>query len=134
VALDATYSRYADDLTFSGGEHLLRALPALRGAVGHIVRDEGFALNGAKTAVMTAAGRQRVCGVVVNERTNVARSEYDALKAVLHNAAVHGPAAQNRAGVPDFRAHLLGRISWVATLHPQRGARLRERFDAVDWS
>ena len=31
------------------------------------------------------------------------------LKAILHDAAVNGPAAANRTGVPDFRAHLLGR-------------------------
>ena len=37
------------------------------------------------------------------------------------------------AGVPEFRVHLLGRISWVASLNPRRGARLRERLDGVDW-
>ena len=70
---------------------------------------------------------------MVNERLNVARGEYDRLKAILHNAARHGPAAENRAGVPDFRAHLTGRIAWVESLHPELGARLHERLARVDW-
>ncbi len=74
-----------------------------------------------------------MCGVVVNERPNVTRSEYDELKAVLHNAARHGPASQNRAGHPDFRAHLQGRIAWVAALNPARGEKLRRRFAQIDW-
>jgi hypothetical protein len=47
--------------------------------------------------------------------------------------AWRGPAAENRARVPDFRAHLLGRISWVESLNPARGARLRAAFNGIDW-
>jgi RNA-directed DNA polymerase len=70
----------------------------------------------------------------VNERPNVSRREYDVLKATLHNAAQRGHAAENRAGVADFRAHLLGRISWVESLNPARGAKLRRAFAQIDWS
>ena len=81
----------------------------------------------------TRGARQLVTGVVVNDRLNVPRPEYDRLKAILHDAARNGPERANRAGVPDFRAHLAGRIAWVASLHPARGERLRARFDAIRW-
>ena len=132
-SLGARYTRYADDLAFSGDGLLHAATPTLRRAVAQIVRDEGFAIRAEKSTVVTRAGRQRVCGVVVNDQPNVPRSEYDRLKAILHYAATNGPAAANRLGHPDFRAHLLGRIGWVAAVNPVRGARLRERFDAIDW-
>jgi len=74
-----------------------------------------------------------VAGVVLNQHPNVARSEYDQLKAILHNCVSHSPAGQNRAGVPDFRAHLLGRIAHVAQLNPQRGERLKAVFDQIAW-
>lgn len=74
-----------------------------------------------------------MCGVVVNVRPNVLRSEYDELKAILHNAARDGPDSQNRARLPDFHAHLRGRISWVASLNPSRGEKLRRRFDEISW-
>ena len=120
----------ATHLTFSGSRTLLGDA---RGWIATIAREEGFAVNDAKTAVMTCAGRQRVCGIVVNERPNVAREEYDALKAILHNAARNGSAVENRAGVLDFRAHLLGRIAWVGSLNPARGEKLRRRLELVAW-
>jgi hypothetical protein len=127
----ASYSRYADDLTFSGPADL----PAgtLTRVVSEIVRAEGFRVATAKTSVRRGNQRQIVCGIVVNARTNVPRDEYDRLKAILHDAARHGPARANRAGVADFRAHLLGRVAWVQQLNPERGRRLRVRLDAIRW-
>jgi hypothetical protein len=133
ASLELTYTRYADDLTFSGPTRLVHAASTVRRAVAEIAREEGFAVNDLKSALITRAGRQRVCGVVVNERLNVPRREFDLLKAMLHNAAVHGPASQNRAARRDFRAHVLGRISWVESLNPARGEKLRRRFAEVDW-
>jgi hypothetical protein len=132
--LDATYTRYADDLVLSGGRRLATGAARVEATVRTIVASEGLRLNPRKTQVMTAGGRQRVAGVVVNVRPNVARDEYDRLKAILHNAARDGAETQNRAGVADFRAHLRGRIAWVASLHPQHGAKLQARFDAIDWA
>jgi hypothetical protein len=130
TSMGLTYSRYADDLTFSGRKRLDR-LPDL---VSAIAREEGFALNSAKTVLRTAAARQSVCGVVVNAHPNVSRVEYDRLKAIIHNAAVHGPASQNRLGVTDLEAHLRGRIAWVASLNPGRGEKLLRRFAEIDWN
>ena len=127
------YSRYADDLTFSGAMSLRRRLTPFLELVATIVRDEGFALNRDKSMVRPSSARQSVCGIVVNVHPNVARAEYDELRAILHNAARHGAVSQNRAGVTDFRAHLRGRISWVGSLNPARGETLRRRFDAIDW-
>jgi hypothetical protein len=71
--------------------------------------------------------------VVINQRINAARGEYDALRALLHNAARFGPDSQNRAQHPDFRAHLGGRIAWIASIHTQREERLRKLFERVEW-
>jgi RNA-directed DNA polymerase len=131
-ACGATYTRYADDLTFSGPLHA--AAPRLIATVRVIARESGFAVNESKTRYGTQAGRQRVTGVVVNAGTNAPREEYDALRALLHDARLHGPAAANRAAVPDLRAHALGRIAWVGALNPARGAKLHAQFAAVDWT
>ncbi len=132
-SFDLRYTRYADDLTFSGSDRLRRQRPEIEGLVDEIAREEGFVLNAGKSRLHTAASRQSVCGVVVNVRPNVERTEYDQLKAILHNAARFGPASQNRDGVPDFAAHISGRIAWVASLNPERGEKLRRRFAEVAW-
>lgn len=133
ASLQISYSRYADDLTFSGPARLVRTASTLRRAVTDIARAEGFRVNHHKSMLATRAGRQRVCGVIVNEHLNVARHEYDVLKAILHNSRVHGPGSQNRQAVPDFRAHLLGRIAWIDSLNPQRGKKLRHQFAGINW-
>jgi RNA-directed DNA polymerase len=130
--LGGTYTRYADDLVLSSDHRL--DLDRIERAVHDIARDEGFRLHRGKSRVAGASRRQTVLGLVVNERPNVPRNEYDRLRAVLHHAARAGPTAANRAGHPDFRAHLLGRISWAGAANPARAARLAGAFAAIDWS
>ncbi len=77
--------------------------------------------------------RQRAAGVVINQKINIARNDYDQLKAILCNCVRHGPHSQNRAGVADFRAHLAGRVAHVARLNPQRGDRLTRLFERIVW-
>ncbi|MFC0114892.1 reverse transcriptase family protein [Kibdelosporangium aridum] len=130
-ALGAEYTRYADDLAFSGPQTLPvhRLLPG----VVMIARDEGFRVRPDKTSVARQHQRQKLAGLVVNTAPAVPRVEYDALKALLHNCVKTGPQAQNRAGHSDFQAHVRGRIEWVAAGHPARGAKLRELFCQVTW-
>jgi hypothetical protein len=128
------YTRYADDLAFSGGPEFARAADRFRVLAAAVALNEGFEVRLKKTRRMRAAARQHLAGVVINVRPNVARDEYDQLKAVLHNCRRHGPESQNRDGVPDFRAHLLGRIAHVGAVHPERGRKLRAAFDAIVWT
>ncbi|MDB4935939.1 MAG: Retron-type RNA-directed polymerase [Labilithrix sp.] len=132
--LELTYTRYADDLVFSGDRELARRAPRLEALVAAIVRDEGFVVNHRKTRVMRAGVRQLVTGVVVNARMNPARDAYDRLKATLHNCATRGPRPEDVQGHPDFRAHLAGRIAHVASLNPTRGQRLARMFERIAWA
>jgi RNA-directed DNA polymerase len=132
-SLELSYSRYADDLTFSGSGRLRRGRRGIEALVAEIAREEGFAINLDKTALRTRGSRQTVCGIVVNDHPNVPRIEYDRLRAMLHNAARDGPHAQNRGAVLDFEAHIRGRIAWVSALHPAHGEKLRAMFQRVDW-
>ena len=129
----ADYTRYADDLAFSGDEELARSARRFQVAVCRIALEEGFEVNTRKTRFMRRAGRQHLAGAVVNERLNCPRELYDRLKATLTNCQRHGPAGQNRGGLADFRGHLAGRIAHLAGLNPARGLRLRELFERIDW-
>lgn len=132
-SVGAHYSRYADDLTFSGGHHLWRHAPEIGRLVAAIVTEEGFRLNADKTSRRAAGERQLVTGLVVNAHPNVRRRDYDILKATVHNAVRTGGLAQNRDGAPDFRASLAGRIAWLEHVHPAHGARLRAEFERIAW-
>ena len=124
----AHYSRYADDLVFSGPAELRGQLRNLRAWVAAIVRAEGFALNREKTRVMQAHQRQQVTGVVLNQRANLSRSDYDALKARLHRLSRSGPVP-----APE-RARLAGQLQWARQwLAPSRQAKLLALFQAIEF-
>lgn len=129
----ATYTRYADDLTFSGSGQFLRAFPVFIPLVTKIIRSERFRVNRKKRKVIRNNQRQTVTGVVVNERTNISRKDYDRLKAILHNCVQQGPDSQNHGSHEDFAAHLRGRIAHVNYLNPPRGAKLLEMYAGIDW-
>jgi hypothetical protein len=130
----AIYTRYADDLTFSGPPRFGTSLRDFIPLVSQIVRQERFRLQASKRRVLRSTGKLIVTGVVVNERLNVSRSEFDRLKAVLTNCARRGAASQNRAGHPHFAAHLRGRVAQVTQLNSARGARLLAIYNQIDWN
>ncbi|WP_422390609.1 reverse transcriptase family protein [Arthrobacter sp. N1] len=131
-AAGGVYTRYADDLAFSGSADLARRADAFVRGVGRIVTAEGLSVNARKTRVRGSSVRQSVTGIVVNAHPNVARTEYDTLKAILHNCALHGPESQRR-GRAEFSDHLAGRIARVSALNASRGEKLRDAFERISW-
>src|SRR5579875_385458 len=130
-AFDLRYSRYADDLTLSGAALTGRRSAAVADYAAAIAREEGFALQPRKSRLRTAARRQLVTGVVVNAHPNLARDEYDRLRATLHRLALDGPPHDD--GAVDLRAQLRGRVAWAESLNPARGAKLRRLYEAIEW-
>jgi hypothetical protein len=133
ASVGATYTRYADDLVFSGPHAFSRRASGFAALVGAVAIEEGFAFNHRKTRVMRAGGRQRVAGLVVNERPRVSRAEADRVKAIVHNSERLGPASQNREGREDFRSYVRGLIAWIGASDAERGRRLLEGFERIRW-
>lgn len=133
TAVDADYTRYADDLAFSGAEEFARGIDRFAALVGRIAEEEGFSLRPGKTRIMPRSVRQQVAGIIVNGGLNLPRAEYDRLKAVLTNCIRHGPQSQNRENLSDFRAHLAGKVARFAGIHVGRGRKLWVLFDRIAW-
>ncbi len=132
-AAGAAYTRYADDLAFSGDAGFARRVERFAVHATAVSMEEGFEVHTRKTRVMRQGVRQRLAGLVVNERVNVAREEFDRLKAVLTNCVRLGPESQNRDGHAAFREHLLGRVGFVESVNTARGAKLRGIFELIGW-
>ncbi|MGI8745678.1 MAG: reverse transcriptase family protein [Bryobacteraceae bacterium] len=106
----ATYTRYADDLAFSGDEGLELGVERFSTHVAVILLEEGFRVNHRKTRIMRRGVRQHLAGLVANQRLNVRRTDFDLLKATLHNCVRTGPESQNRDAHPRFSR--ISRAGW----------------------
>jgi RNA-directed DNA polymerase len=129
----AVYTRYADDLAFSGGEPFERSVDRFSTHVAAILYEHGFSVHHRKTRVMRQSVRQNLAGLVANKHVNIRRSDFDRLKATLTNCIRRGPDSQNREAHPYFRQHLEGKVAFVASVNPAKGKCLRALFDEIPW-
>lgn len=130
----ARYSRYADDLVFSGDREFASNVRGFSTLVAAIAIDEGFVVNHRKTHVARAGRQQKVTGIVVNRMPSIARPEVDLLEATLVNCVRTGPEAQNRDHHPDFERHLRGRVAWMVHVKPALARKLVPLLAAIRWS
>ncbi len=116
------YTRYADDLTFSGDD--AAQVKILIAIAGRIVAEEGFALNRSKTRVMRGGQRQVVTGVTVNTVAGLSRTERRRLRAAIHNAS------RSTGSGAALEPRLQGKLAYLRMLNPaQAAALLRRRPD-----
>lgn len=129
--LSLTYSRYADDLAFSGNKH--RDWSFFAPLVGAICLEEEFELNHRKSRTVRSHQRQKVTGVVVNNGVNVDRRYYDQVKAILNNCLRHGIEDQNIDQHENFSEYLLGRITFINSLNASRGQKLFRIYRQINF-
>ena len=129
----AEYTRYADDLAFSGDDYFERRVERFSAHAAAILEEEGFTVHHRKTRIMRQGVRQHLAGLVANQRVNVIRADFDRLKATLTNCVRLGAASQNHAGHPLFREHLEGRVGFVETINAAKGRRLRRILEQIEW-
>ena len=77
--------------------------------------------------------RQYLVGLVANHHASIPRPDFDRLKAILTNCLSSSPESQNRGHLADFRGHLNGRVAFVESVNPARGAKLRNIFAQIRW-
>jgi len=116
------YTRYADDLTFSGND--IAAAHALRLLAPRVVEEEGFIVNQLKTQVRRSGSRQTVTGVVVNDVLGLSRQDRRRLRAAIHQYFLaHAGGSADRAKL----ARLDGKVAYLSMLNAVQARRLAAR-------
>jgi retron-type reverse transcriptase len=129
--LGFTYTRYADDLTFSASGDDLRNICNVLRRTGDIVAHEGFVVHPQKTRVLRSSRRQEVTGVVVNSKPNVSRKELKKFRAALFQVEKDGPGGKRWGDSKDVIASLLGFANYVYMVNPEKGAEFQARVRAL---
>ena len=127
-----TYTRYADDLTFSGddAEHGA-SVGKLLWQVRQIIKDEGFVVHPGKTQVMRKGARREVTGIVVNEKPSIARKKLRQFRAVLHQIDRHGPAGKTWGKGGSLFPALHGYAAHVNLVRPDLGPQFLARVEEL---
>ena len=124
------YSRYADDITVSGSFKL----PMHKQKIIEIIEDNGFIVNENKTRMFSRGSRQKVTGLVVNDKVSMGRKRKKTLRAIVHNVLINGPAAENRSNDPFFREKLYGHLGNAYSVDPEFAEPLISSLKNIDWS
>jgi len=112
------YTRYADDLTFSGSFAVGRLINEVRKYLSEL----HLTLNESKTRLMRRHERQEVTGVVVNEKLQATRSLRRSIRQACYYIKRFGIDA-HLAAIKERRAnykyHLIGQATFVRFLNPR---------------
>jgi hypothetical protein len=144
-AYKGTYTRYADDLTFSFKSAEGVNLGRFRWWVDQVCQQEGFTVNQEKFRVIRDSQRQVVTGIVVNEGVRVPRELRRELRAIVHNCAKNGVEAEAKkwakarkkqvegfdGTAKNFPQYLRGIAAYLNMVQPEHGAPLLRRVNEL---
>ena len=102
-----TYSRYADDITFSSNHSVYAKDGYFLQDLEKIISSSGFKINEKKTRLQKKGSRQEVTGLIVGEKVNTYRKFAKNLRAAVFHAETNGCTPH------DFN-NIMGRISYLA--------------------
>lgn len=129
--LGFSYTRYADDLTFSGQQNDSERVQQLLWRVRSIIQDEGFILHPDKTKVMRSHQQQEVTGIVVNEKPNLSRKKRKQLRATLFQIEKDGLNGKHWQESDDVLRSLIGFVNYYNMIDPGKAAIYKSQLNRI---
>ncbi len=141
--LGFTYTRYADDVTFSAssnkGDDINpqniddSIVKKLLWRCHSIIKDEGFIVHPEKTRIMRKHKKQEVTGVVVNNNLSVDRKTLKRFRALLHQIDKSGLEGKHWAhrshnSSSNLLCSIEGYANFVAMVNPSKGIPLQKQI------
>lgn len=136
--LNFSYSRYADDLTFSiknGGK-----LPSLK-LITTIISDEGFFINSKKTKYMKKGCKQYVTGLTTTNGTNVSKEYRKTITEHIYYCRKYGVNSHLERRKEEFPKYnnikfhnwLYGHMCFIKSINEKASKKMLEDFNKINW-
>lgn len=131
------YTRYSDDIDishpFAQTQEVTDQIVEL---VTNIIRRAGFRIHRKKTHKEPYYRRQRVLGMVVNQKTNIPIESYLKVRGILHDVICYGDHfAYHRDGEEISKdamlTHLFGKINYFKQINPDKAAKLLRLYEVA---
>jgi len=127
------YSRYADDMTFSGERKNFPPITLLR----EVIREEGFLLHPQKIGFHKKGRRQLVTSLTVSNGVHVDRSFKKKVAKHIYCCITFGVENHLKyLGIPEqgfYREWLLGKIYYIYSIERETAHKLLKEFNKIDW-
>ena len=102
-----TYTRYADDMTFSSDHNVYHDGGDFMCELNRIIRESGFIVNPSKTRLQKRGSRQEVTGLNIGESVNVSRHYVKTLRVMIHHIAINDQPTKHDVNVAKGKLNYL---------------------------
>mgnify|MGYP006424314441 CR=1 FL=1 len=126
------YSRYADDITFSGIEDNLPSISLLR----KIIKEEDLSINWNKYGKYKKGQKQLVTGLLIDNKVRVPKKFKKEIYRHLYFCKKYGALSHFNRIAPGKgyrREWILGKILYVNSIEPDEAKKMFELVKQINW-
>lgn len=130
--IEATYSRYADDITFSGDRSIVHYIQEIK----KIINDEGFKINENKTRIKYSNERQIVTGLIVNKKLGIPHEIKDMISKHIYFCKKYGVNGHTKyigLNYSHFKEYLYGLAYFIKMVELEKGLKFLRELDEIVW-
>lgn len=131
--LGINYSRYADDMTFSGNKNIINSKFLV--LVKKIINECGYQTNDKKTRFESRCGRQEVTGLIVNNgKVSIPKKYIQNLRKDLYYIKKYGieeHKKRNNIYNAFYQEHIKGQIMFVYSVDKNKGIKLLKEYNLI---
>jgi RNA-directed DNA polymerase len=130
--ISASYTRYADDITFSGEKSITKYIALIKS----IIKSEGFTINEKKVRVQYQYHKQMVTGLIVNEKLSVPKSTKMYLRQQIYFSIKYGVTnnlERQNINKSNYKDHLYGIAYFIKMVEPLVGEQYIKQLNGIDW-
>lgn len=129
---EAAYSRYADDITFSGKRNVKNLIPIAQ----KIIEEENFKVNEKKTRYAYDYQRQEVTGLIVNKKVSVPKNYLKEIRKEIYFCKKYGVSShliRTENHKSFYKEHLYGKAYFVNMVDKKLGKAILQELDSIIW-
>lgn len=130
--IGADYTRYADDITFSGKKSIKKYIEVIK----KIISEEGYTINEGKFRLQYYYQRQEVTGLVVNNGVTVPERYIKELENAIYYCKKYGVVDHMKhidCEKGFYKEHLYGLAYFVKMVDAKKGTNYLKQLDEIKW-
>jgi len=129
---NSTYTRYADDITFSGKKDIKSLMPLIK----KIIKEEGYTINKNKIRFQYSFQRQEVTGLIVNSRISASKNLINEIENAIYYCNKFGVISHMQkinCNKSYYKEHLYGIAYFIKMIDKSKGEKYLKQLNSINW-